>query len=242
MTPKYHDTFYHGDFYHIFNRGNNQEVIFKSERNYSFFLERWQKYLAEFLDVYSYCLIPTHFHFFSRVKEQERIAERITKLEKFIDTFPNPERIRKRYEGEKNGDTIPNPQRIRNRYDAEQPDINEILENQFKLFFRSYALAFNKENERSGSLFQKRFKRIRVDNPKYFTAVIHYIHNNPIHHHHVDAYEKWKFSSYHAILSDQPTQVMRDEVLQWFGSKKKFIEFHLENVKFKEIKPYVELS
>lgn len=224
MTAKYHDTFYHGDFYHIFNRGNNQEVIFKSERNYSFFLERWQKYLADFLDVYSYCLIPNHFHFFSRVKEQERLP----KLEK----FRKPEQ----------GETIPNPQRIRNRCDVEPPDINEILENQFQLFFRSYALAFNKENSRTGSLFQKRFKRIRVDNPKYFTAVIHYIHNNPIHHHLVDAYEKWKFSSYNAMLCDQPTHVMRDEVLQWFGSKKDFIEFHLENVKYEKIKPYVELS
>lgn len=224
MTAKYHDTFYHGDFYHIFNRGNNQEAIFKSELNYSFFLERWQKYLAGFLDVYSYCLIPNHFHFFSRVKEQERLP----KLEK----FRKPEL----------GETIPNPQRIRNRYDVEPPDINEILENQFQLFFRSYALAFNKENSRTGSLFQKRFKRIRVDNPKYFTAVIHYIHNNPIHHHLVDAYEKWKFSSYNAMLCDQPTHVMRDEVLQWFGSKKDFTEFHLENVKYEKIKPYVELS
>lgn len=29
-----------GRFYHIYNRGNNREIIFKEEKNYLFFLER----------------------------------------------------------------------------------------------------------------------------------------------------------------------------------------------------------
>ncbi|MDZ7402227.1 MAG: hypothetical protein ONB37_18880 [candidate division KSB1 bacterium] len=193
-------------------------------------------------------MMPTHFHFFSRVKEKDRIP----KLEKFrnpenAERIPNPSRIRNPLGAEEpdintNAERIPNPARIRNPLGADELDINTMLENQFQLFFRSYALAFNKENNRTGSLFQKRFKRIRVDDPRYFTAVIHYIHNNPIHHHYVDAYEKWKFSSYNAILSDQPTQVMRDEVLKWFGSREDFIKFHRENVKYEKIKPYVEGS
>jgi len=107
------------------------------------------------------------------------------------------------------------------------------------LLFRSYALAFNKENNRSGSLFHKGFKRIRIDDEKYFTAIVHYIHNNPIHHHYVDEYEKWHFSSYNAVISDSPSNVNREQILELFGSKNNFIQFHLENIKYDKIDIFI---
>ncbi|NOY57552.1 MAG: hypothetical protein GXO75_01280 [Calditrichaeota bacterium] len=88
-------------------------------------------------------------------------------------------------------------------------------------------------------MFQKSFKRIRVDTEKYFTAVIHYIHNNPIHHHYRDSYEKWPFSSYNAFLSNSPTKVRREDVLDWFGSKSAFIEFHAENITYDKISQFL---
>jgi len=208
MLKKYHDTFYEGNFYHIFNRGINNETIFKTDRNYHFFFQRWHKYVATFLDVYAYCLMPDHFHFFVKVKENALVTYSFTKPQRF-------------------GKAI------------HEENINTILEYQFMLLFRSYAHAFNKENNRTGSLFQKSFKRIRVDNNRYFLAVIQYIHNNPIHHHYTNSFEKWQYSSYNAILSTQPTQIKRAEILEWFGSKDEFIEFHLENIKYEKIKQYV---
>lgn len=77
MDMPYHDTFYHGSFYHIFNRSINNEIVFRSRRNYLFFIGRWEKYIGELLEVYAYCLLPTHFHFFARVPES------FAKLEKF---------------------------------------------------------------------------------------------------------------------------------------------------------------
>ncbi|HEX9654766.1 MAG TPA: transposase, partial [bacterium] len=67
MALKYHDKFFEGDFHHIYNRGINKERIFRSRRNYLFFLRRWDEYLGSFLDVYTYCLLPTHYHFFAKV-------------------------------------------------------------------------------------------------------------------------------------------------------------------------------
>lgn len=75
MPPKYHDKFYEGCFYHIYNRSINKEIAFKSERNYLFFLGRWHKYLAELLEVYAYCLLPTHYHFFTRVKDRNSFTK-----------------------------------------------------------------------------------------------------------------------------------------------------------------------
>ena len=49
--------------YHIYNRGNNKQLIFIKEINYSFFLNKIDKHLKPYIDVLSYCLMPTHFHF-----------------------------------------------------------------------------------------------------------------------------------------------------------------------------------
>ena len=57
--------------------------------------------------------------------------------------------------------------------------------------------------------------------------MIHYIHNNPFHHHYRDSYEKWPFSSYNAFLSNSPTKVRREDVLDWFGSKSAFVEIKI---------------
>lgn len=51
-----------GAFYHIFNRGNNRETIFKEDANYAFFLRQVRNYLLPHMDLYAYCLMPNHFH------------------------------------------------------------------------------------------------------------------------------------------------------------------------------------
>lgn len=43
-----------------------------------------------------------------------------------------------------------------------------------------YTMYFNKKNERSGSLFQGRFKATHIDNDRYLQYLISYIHLNPI--------------------------------------------------------------
>ncbi len=40
MPGKYHDKFLEEGFYHIYNRGINKEIIFRSERIYLFFLRQ----------------------------------------------------------------------------------------------------------------------------------------------------------------------------------------------------------
>jgi putative transposase len=56
-------------FYHIYNRGNNKENIFLSDNNYSYLLRKFNKYLNNFIEVYAYCLMPNHFHFLIKIKE-----------------------------------------------------------------------------------------------------------------------------------------------------------------------------
>lgn len=61
--------------YHIYNRGNNGENLFREERNYRHFLALYAKHVLPVVDTFAYCLLKNHFHLLVRIKseaEQER--------------------------------------------------------------------------------------------------------------------------------------------------------------------------
>lgn len=49
--------------YHIYNQGNNRQIIFKEDDDYFEFLNRFKKNVNPYCKVVSYCLMPNHFHF-----------------------------------------------------------------------------------------------------------------------------------------------------------------------------------
>jgi len=52
-----------GSYYHVFNRGNNKDILFHSEDDYEFFMAKYHLYLGDYLKTYAFCLLPNHFHF-----------------------------------------------------------------------------------------------------------------------------------------------------------------------------------
>ncbi len=58
--------FVQGEFYHVYNRGNNRQPVFFNERNYLFFLKKVKEQLLPFSEIIAYCLMPNHFHFLLR--------------------------------------------------------------------------------------------------------------------------------------------------------------------------------
>jgi REP element-mobilizing transposase RayT len=50
-------------YYHLYNRSNNDEIIFKDEENFSYFLGKYNQHLSQLIDTIAFCLMPTHFHF-----------------------------------------------------------------------------------------------------------------------------------------------------------------------------------
>ncbi len=95
----------------------------------------------------------------------------------------------------------------------------------FSNFFNSYAKSINKENDRTGSLFEKHFKRIRLEDEQYLKQLIVYVHLNPKHH--LDLkFEEFKYSSYQSFLSQKETKLEREEVLNLFGGIENFILCH----------------
>jgi REP element-mobilizing transposase RayT len=49
--------------YHIYNQGNNKQLIFHSAENYLYFLKLYRKFVLPHADLLAYCLMPNHFHF-----------------------------------------------------------------------------------------------------------------------------------------------------------------------------------
>jgi len=48
-------------YYHLYNRGNNKEALFKEGRNYYYFLDLYKKYIYPMADLV--CLLPSSYSF-----------------------------------------------------------------------------------------------------------------------------------------------------------------------------------
>ncbi len=110
--------------------------------------------------------------------------------------------------------------------ESPQKTVHEIVSHQFKKFFQSYAMAYNKQQDRVGTLFQTPFKRVKISSDVYFTSIIKYIHTNPRKHGVEGDFRKYRWSSYSRILLAKSTKLRKAEVLDWFGGRKSFIDAH----------------
>lgn len=185
-------------FYHIYNRGINGEDLFKQERNYNYFLSKYNMYLETVVETYAYCLLKNHFHLLIRVKDRDTLAQ-----------FYNEQNRNKEI-----------------KQGLHNPDF--IVSKQFAKLFSSYTQSINIATNRTGSLFETPFKRIEVTSDLYLTRLIWYIHHNPQKHGFVSDFRDYAHSSYHAHLSNKNTKLKRNEVIDWFGNTADFKNFHNE--------------
>jgi len=68
------------NYYHLYNIGNNFEKIFFEKKNYVFFLNRIIKYFDNRIDIVAYVLMPNHFHFIIKPKENGFLEKAMQKF------------------------------------------------------------------------------------------------------------------------------------------------------------------
>lgn len=102
----------------------------------------------------------------------------------------------------------------------------DFIMQQFSNLLNSYAKAYNKVYKRRGSLFVDNLRRFELESEKYFTALVLYIHHNPVKHCFCRSANKWKWSGYNEMLDNSITHLRRNEVLEWFGGRDSFIRSH----------------
>lgn len=77
---------------------------------------------------------------------------------------------------------------------------SKIFSNSFRLMLSSYTRAINKQEERSGSLFQQNTKFKKLDGNSQAFICFNYIHQNPLKAGFVETLKGWKFSSYQDFI------------------------------------------
>jgi REP element-mobilizing transposase RayT len=82
-------------------------------------------------------------------------------------------------------------------------DHSLLISRAFSNLFNAYSKSINKAYNRTGSLFQERFRRKEIESDSYFTEVIFYIHGNPQKHGLVDDFREYTYSSITKYLRSQ---------------------------------------
>jgi REP element-mobilizing transposase RayT len=168
-------------YYHIYNRGNNREKLFYHSSDYFFFLEKYKKYIAPFVDTYAFCLLPNHFHFLIKTREEVEMKK-------------------------------------------------SVVPNQLRKLFICYTIRANFFQNRVGGLFTKNYQRIEITNEQYLTQLVKYIHKNPVKHKIQADYQSYLFSSFRIIMSESSTHLNRGDLINWFGGKNEFLQYHEDDL------------
>lgn len=206
----------YGTFFHIYNRGNNGENIFIQERNYAYFMELWWKHISPIAETWAFSLLRNHFHATVYIKDKENLHPDLTGL---TDNLTSQNlRVGK--------DISPSDSR-EDLSGLKNPELKEPSQ-YFSNFFNAYARGVNIATQRTGALFERPFNRIPVATESYLMRLIVYIHQNPQKHQFVTDFRDWNYSSYHDLVSNAPTRLQREKLLQLFGSRADFIRIHQE--------------
>lgn len=111
----------------------------------------------------------------------------------------------------------------------------------FSNLFNAYSKAFNKQNKRHGSLFERPFKRKLINSDDYLKRVLIYIHNNPVHHNFTEQASEYIWSSYQSHISCKSSFIKQNIVTEWFEDLPNFISLHNPHIEYKEIEDWLSL-
>jgi putative transposase len=107
-----------------------------------------------------------------------------------------------------------------------QKTLQYRISKQFANFFSSYTQSFNRIYKRMGSLFNPNFKKKEIDEEDDLTALILYVHSNPVTHGFVKRMNDWPWSSYKSIMNNDSHRINSIKILNWFGGRSSFENAH----------------
>ena len=76
-----------GNLYHVYNQGNDKQIIFSCDEDYLIFLRMVRKTISAHAEIIAYCLMPNHFHLL--IYTDERVTTIIKQGGLLIDSLTN---------------------------------------------------------------------------------------------------------------------------------------------------------
>ncbi len=203
--------FHPGSFYHLVFKSIDGLFLFNHDKDYEVYLERFRKFLGDFADVWSFCVLPNHTHFIIKIKTQESINIFLNKL-----SLQDLTVSMKLFLSEQENESL----------------FNAMIERQVNSFMVSYANYINNRFNRQGGIFQKPFKRIKIEDEGHLQQAIIYTNANAQKHGLVKDFKTYGFSSYPLIVANDQYFVDTKSVIEFFENKEKFIRLHKEQVDY----------
>ncbi|MEO7960453.1 MAG: hypothetical protein ABIR19_02835 [Ginsengibacter sp.] len=158
--------FFNNQVYHIYNRGNDKQLIFFNEGNYLFFLKKIRNEWLKYCEIICYCLMPNHFHLMIKPNDEACINLVLNEKETHLQNLSKAI-----------GQTL-------SSYTKAINNQNNATGNLFQ----------KKTQGKCLSDFQETKNGIRPTD--YFLACFHYIHQNPLQAKLVNDLKDWPYSSY----------------------------------------------
>lgn len=209
--------FEQGHLYHIYNQGNNRQLIFFSRENYLFFLDKVKKHVLPYADILAWCLMPNHFHFMVYINHLDL---------PWVDCSLKAH----------------SPSATSSRARTNTSDKSQSFQHSIGVMLASYTRAINLQNQTSGSLFRQQTKascltrvdkiskawyqaqgvtKINIDYPdqEYPNICFNYINLNPVKDKLIKRCEDWEFSSYPDIVGLRNGKLISRERIAEFGLK-----------------------
>lgn len=109
----------------------------------------------------------------------------------------------------------------------------------FQRLFTSYSQAINIQQHRTGSLFQKPYKRLEVSSTQQLANLVHYIHTNPQKHGIISDFRQYPLSSYKRILISHPSNLQKNAVIEWFKNKENYLDYHQRDIDLDDLKELI---
>lgn len=123
---------------------------------------------------------------------------------------------------------MPNHYHFLLRQDSDIP-ISKFVQS----IFNSYTKAINKMYNRSGTLFENKYKSIHVSKENYLLHLCRYIHRNPLEAKLVNNLSDWKYSNYPEWIGIRKGKLFdREFMIERFGSISKYVEFVSDNKEY----------
>jgi REP element-mobilizing transposase RayT len=195
--------------YLLSTTSSDANLFFSNDQDYLLFLKLYKENLNSILSTLSFCLLPNELHLVIKINAEQDLFNFYKQNDFFPDENESLESIKKL-----------NQSLAAQNFNVFDKHTQKLFTN----FLNSFVAESKNQKQLSFNKIAKLgFSKVELNNDEIVNTITN-LHLLPIKYKYCSQISDWKFSSYQAILSDKPSSIDRDSVLNLFGNKEKFKE------------------